>query len=133
MTPRASSRLLRLGETLPAAGTGDWTLQRVRGSWIRLVGPSLASRILPLAVRRNVLVLGCPDPAYLTSLRQSADATWPELQARIQRFTGWRPAAVQVEPCDPPAPEPAPAPSPDPLAEVLRRYRRKDPLDSRRQ
>ncbi len=79
-------------------------------------------------------MLGCADPAFLSSLRQSAATSWPELQARIQRLTGLRLAAVQVEPCDP-APLPSePSVPEDAFAEVLKRYRGqgKEPLDSRR-
>lgn len=123
-------RLRRLGETLP----GAVGLDRLRGAWSRLVGPALAERVRPLAVRRGVLVLGCPDPAFLSSLRLSAATSWPELQARIQRLTGLRLAAVQVEPCDPEQPPPEPLATEDAFAEVLRRYRGKgkEPLDSRR-
>lgn len=121
-------RLLRLGEALP----GGIGLDRLRGAWTRLVGPALAQRVRLLALRRGVLVLGCPDPALLSSLRQSAAGSWPELQVRIQRLTGLRLTSVQVEPCDPePPPSPSPAPT-DPFAEVLKRYRAhgKEPLDS---
>ena len=127
-------RLRRLGEAKSGSGVGAWSVQRLRGAWRRLVGPALADRARPLAIRRGILVLGCSDPALLSSLRQSAATAWPELRSRIERLTRLKLAGVQVEPCDPeePAP-PIPAPA-DPFAEVLKRYRArtKEPLDSRR-
>lgn len=132
---RKPGGLRRLGERVSAAGAGPWLLARLAGAWDRLLGPTVAPRLVPLAVRKGILVLGCPDPAYLSSLRASAAQTWPELRARIHRFTGLSLAGVRVEPCDPgAAPPPPPAPPADPFAEVLRRYRalRKEPLDSSR-
>lgn len=127
---RRAGVLRRLGETLPGAAGMD----RLRGAWTRLVGRALAEHVRPLAVRRGTLVLGCTDPALLSSLRTSAARSWPELQGRIQRLTGLHLAGVLVEACDPdPASEAHPAPE-DAFAEVLKRYRTagKEPLDSRR-
>lgn len=131
---RKIGRLQRLSEAIPGPSIGTWAVDKLHAAWKRLVGPTLADHARPLAVRRRILVLGCTDPALLSSLRQSAATAWPELQTRIQRLTGLKLEGVQVEPCDPlePVPEkPAPA---DAFAEVLNRYRSlaKEPLDSRR-
>jgi len=123
-----TGRLRRLGEALAAAGT----VERLQGAWKHVVGAALAERARPLAIRRRVLVLGCSDPALLSSLRHSVAAVWPELRLRIERLTGLKLAAVQVEPCDPEVPPPPRPVVADPFAEILKRYRAKEPLDYRR-
>lgn len=126
--------LRKLAESIARPSSGTWNVERLRGAWKHLVGPSLAEKARPLAIRKGVLVLGCSDPALLSSLRQSSALAWPELQARIERLTRLKLAGVKVEPCDPQQPEPAKPVPADAFAEVLKRYRSlgKDPLDSRR-
>ena len=112
-----------LRETLPGQDADQAAEARLRPAWTQLLGPAMAQRALLLRVRRGALVLGCPDPALLSGLRQSVTTAWPDLRARIQRLTGISLATVQVTPCDhAPAAPPAPKPE-DPLAEVLRLYR----------
>jgi hypothetical protein len=125
--------LRRLGEAVQPSTT-EWSVDRLSRAWRRLVGSALAAQARPLAIRRGVLVLGCSDPALLSSLRQSATRVWPELRERIERLTRLKLSAIKVEPCDPEPPKP-PDPVPgDAFAEVLERYRclGKEPLDSRR-
>ena len=132
MIKRGSLR--KLADVISRPASGTWNVERLQGAWKRLVGSALAEQARPLAIRRGVLVLGCSDPALLSSLRQSSALAWPELKARIERLTRLKLAGVKVEPCDPQQPEPAkPAPA-DPFVEVLKRYRSlgKDPLDSHR-
>jgi hypothetical protein len=128
-----AGRLRRLGEALPGAAATA-TVDRLKGAWKQVVGAALAEHARPVAIRRRILVLGCTDPAILSSLRLSVSAAWPELQSRIERLTGLKLAAVQVEPCDPEAPAPPRPMAADPFAEILKRYRAraKEPLDSRR-
>lgn len=129
MKPPAGLR--HLAEALPGSGS-QAAERRLRAAWPQLLGPAMAQCTCLLSARSGRLVLGCWDPALLSGLRQSAQAVWPELQARILRMTGLRFRGIQVDPCDPPVPE-APAAIPtDPLSAVLKRYRRlsKDPFTS---
>jgi len=92
----------------------------------------MSQRTCLLRARKGRLVLGCWDPALLSGLRQSAQAVWPELKARIHRMTGLAFNTVQVEPCDPPLPEPPASQPEDPLKAVLERFRqlRRPPFTS---
>ncbi len=121
-----------LAEALPEAGAHQAAEHRLRLAWPQLLGPAMAQCTCLLSARKGRLVLGCWDPALLSGLRQSAQAVWPDLQARIHRMTGLRFSGIQVDPCDPPIPEPPTTTPPDPLSAVLRRYRRlaKDPFTS---
>jgi hypothetical protein len=98
------------------------------------VGAALAEQVRPMAIRRGILVLGCHDPAFLSSVRASVEVVWPDLQTRIQRLASLRLSWVRVEPCDPPEPAPVQPAWADAFAEVLKRYRThaKEPLDSHR-
>lgn len=121
---RRAAGLRPLAEALPGADAHRAAEERLRRGWPQLLGPSMAPRTCLLSARRGRLVLGCWDPALLSGLRQSIQAVWPDLQARVLRMTGLRLSSAQVEPCDPPPPAPpVPAPEADPLAAVLRRYR----------
>lgn len=128
------SLLRTLAEAIPAAEGHRGTEYRLRLAWPQLLGPAMAQRTCLLSAQRGRLVVGCWDPALLSGLRQSAQAVWPELQARIQRMTALRFHAIQVDPCDPPRPadQTPPAAPEDALAAVLRRYRQlaKDPFTS---
>jgi hypothetical protein len=90
-----------------------------------VVGPALVNYTRPLRVRRGTLVMGCWKPELVPSLRKSAEAVWPEIQARIERLLKLTLQRVEVLPCDPPQKaEPAPpAPPRDALAAVLRKLR----------
>lgn len=131
-TGKGTGRLRRLAEAVQDPSASAWAVERLQGAWTRLVGPTLADHARLLAIRKGILVLGCADPALLSSLRQSATTTWPELRSRIERLTGLKLAGIKVEPCDSEPPEPKAAAPTDAFAEVLKRYRLKEPLDSRR-
>lgn len=98
---------------------------RLAHAWPLVVGPALVNYTRPLRVRRGTLVMGCWKPELVPSLRKSAEAVWPEIQARIERLLKLTLQRVEVLPCDPPQKaEPAPpAPPRDALAAVLRKLR----------
>lgn len=75
---------------------------RLRRAWDFLVGPSLADRTCLLRFRNGVLVMGTWDLGRLPSLRQAAEATWPQVQARLQASLRLRAERIEVLPCDPP-------------------------------
>jgi hypothetical protein len=96
------------------------TEARLRGAWTLVVGPALARRTRLLRVRRGILVVGAWDLVRIQALRQAAAAAWPEVRARLRRFTGIELAGLEVEPCDPPpAVAPVPEKPADPLAALL--------------
>ena len=128
-------QLRPLAEAVSKAEAHFAAESRLRKTWPQLLGPAMASHTCLLSARKGCLVIGCWDPALLSGLRQSAQAVWPELQARILRMTALRFNSIQVDPCDPPSPPAIPAKAhEDPLSAVLRRYRKlaKDPFTSRK-
>ena len=98
---------------------------RLAQAWPLVVGPALVNYTRPLRVRRGTLVLGCWKPELVPSLRKSAEAVWPEIQARIARLLKLDLQRIEVLPCDPPVKEEPPLPSPpqDSLAAVLCKLR----------
>ncbi len=97
--------------------------QRLARCWSLVVGPALVKHTRLLRISRRKLVIGCWDTSLMSSLRLSAEATWPQVQARLERFLKLRLAGMEILPCDPPAPIPEPKPVPeDPLLAVLQRY-----------
>lgn len=76
----------RLGSPPPAA------LAVVFGRWEEIVGPALAGRCRPLAVRRDVLVVAVAEPALATEVRYRAAS----LLARAAELAGG-PVATTVE------------------------------------
>jgi len=78
--------------------------ERLKGAWTLVVGSVLAKRTRLIRVRRGILVIGVWDLGSVQALRQAAAAAWPEVRARLRRFTGVELAGLEVEPCDPPAP-----------------------------
>ncbi len=99
--------------------------ERLAAAWPLVVGAGLAGRTRLLRVRRGVLVLGAWDVASILPLRQAAEAAWPEVRARVRRFTGLDLAGLVVEPCDPPPPPEARAASSDPLRALVGLLRRR--------
>jgi hypothetical protein len=94
--------------------------ERLRSAWSLVVGLALSKRTRLVRVRRGILVVGAWDLARIQALRAAAAAAWPEVRARVRRFTGIDLAGLEVEPCDAPPADPVPAgPSPDPLAALL--------------
>ena len=96
---------------------------RVRKAWPFIVGPALVPHTRLLRVRHQTLVVGCWTTEVISNLRQSAEATWPQLQARLERLLGLKLRHLEIVPCDPPEPSPVKDPVADPLAAVLQRFR----------
>ena len=85
------------------------TEARLRRSWLLVVGPSLVHNTRLLRAHRGTLLVGCWHPEIIPSLRQSAAATWPQLQARLENLWKLKFQRLEIVPCDPPEPE-TPAP-----------------------
>lgn len=97
---------------------------RLVKAWPLLVGPALVKHTRLLRVHHRTLVMGCWKPELVPNLRKSAEAVWPEIQARLERLLKLKLQKIEVLPCDPPGEEPAAAAPPaDPLAAVLRKLR----------
>lgn len=99
------------------------TETRVARIWPLLVGPVLVHHTRLISVRQRTLVLGCWQTEVITSLRQSAEATWPQVQARLERLLGLQLLRLEIVPCDPPEPRAEKLPVADHLESVLRKYR----------
>ena len=96
---------------------------RVARIWPLLVGPVLVRHTRLIRIRQWTLVLGCWKTEMIPSLRQSAEMTWPQVQARLERLLGLTFRRMEIVPCDPPEPAPERPPVADPLEAVLRKYR----------
>ena len=107
----------------PRASADARAEARIARVWPLIVGPVLVRHTRLLRVRNRTLVLGCWKLEAMASLRQSAEATWPQVQERLERLLGLKLQRLEVIPCDPPEASPASAPISDPLAAVLRTYR----------
>ena len=97
---------------------------KIRRAWGLSVGPSMQRHTVFLRLVQGRLVIGAWNLAMIPSLRISAEAAWPQLKARLERFTGLRLTRLELVPTDPPEP-PVPPPSKpvDAFAEVLARLR----------
>lgn len=97
------------------------TEARLRKSWLLVVGATLVNQTRLIRAHRGTLVVGCWHPDVIPSLRQSAQETWPQIQARLERLWKLRFQHLEIVPCDPPEPEAIPEPRSgrDPLEEVL--------------
>jgi hypothetical protein len=96
---------------------------RLIRAWGLVVGPALVRHTRLIRLRNRTLVMGCWKIEVISSLRQSLEAVWPEVQARIERLLKQKVQKVEILPCDPPE---APAPKPvaqDPLEAVLLKLR----------
>jgi hypothetical protein len=106
---------------------------RLRRSWLLVVGPTLVNQTRLVRARKGILVVGCWWPEIIPSLRQSAEAVWPEVRGRLQRLWKLTFHRLEIVPCDPPGPEPGRPPrrdpdrdpDRDPLREVLELLRRR--------
>jgi len=98
---------------------------RLVKAWALVVGPALVKHTCLLRVRNRTLFMGCWKPEIIPNLRKSAEAVWPEIQARLQRLTRIHLQKIEVLPCDAPEVQVVlpPAPPADPLAAVLTRLR----------
>lgn len=112
---RRPPRLVPLGARLP----DQQAEARIRQAWPFLVGPTLTDCTHPLRFHRGVLVVGCWDLTRIAALRDSIEAVWPQLRARIKRALQLELMGLQVQPCDPPPPAPPPQADPDPLRRAL--------------
>ena len=103
---------------------------RLRRAWDFLVGPALADRTRLLSFRHGVIAMGTWDLGRLPSLRQAAQATWPQVQARLAAALRLHAERIEVLPCDPPEPEKRASTAPsrpttfDELLDALQRPRR---------
>lgn len=99
------------------------TETRVARVWPLLVGSVLMHHTRLIRIRQRTLVLGCWKTEVITDLRSSAQATWPAVQARLERMLGLKLLRLEIVPCDPPESMPAKPPVTDHLESVLRKYR----------
>ena len=99
------------------------TEARVARIWPLLVGPVLVRHTRLIRIRQRTLVLGCWQTDVIASLRQSAAATWPQVQARLERLLGLQLQRLEIVPCDPPEPPKEQRIVADHLEAVLRKYR----------
>lgn len=95
---------------------------KVRLAWSLSVGASLQRHTVFLRLVQGRLVIGAWDLAMIPSLRVSAEATWPQVKDRLERFTGLRFTSLELVPTDPPLKMAAPSPKPkNAFAQVLTR------------
>ena len=76
---------------------------KIRRAWSLTVGPSLLRHTVFLRFVQGRLVIGAWDLAMIPSLRIAAEAIWPQLKERLQRFTGLRFTRIELVPTNPPA------------------------------
>ena len=101
------------------------TEARLRRSWLLVVGATLVNQTRLIRAHRGTLLVGCWHSEVIPSLRQSAQDTWPQIQARLERLWNLKFQRLEIVPCDPPEPEiKAPrAPEVDSFEEVLKLFR----------
>lgn len=76
--------------------------KRLSRSWILVVGPILVHQTCLIRIHRGTMLIGCWHYDIMSSLRQSAEITWPQIKARIKRLWKIHLHSVEVVPCDPP-------------------------------
>jgi len=121
----------RRGELVPlrmaaldARGAAEARMEaKVARAWHYIVGPALVPHTRLIRIRQQTLVVGCWTTDVMSNLRQSAEATWPQVQARLERLLGLKLRRLEIVPCDPPEPRQERLPAPDPLEAVLKRLR----------
>jgi hypothetical protein len=96
---------------------------RVARVWPLIVGPALVRHTKLIRIRQQTLVMGCWQTDVMASLRQSAEVTWPQVQARLERLLRLKLQRVEIVPCDPPEPQREKPAIPDSFESVLRKYR----------
>ena len=98
---------------------------KIRRAWSLSVGPSLQRHTIFLRLVQGRLVVGAWDLAMIPSLRISAEATWPQLKARLEHLTNLRLTRLELVPTNPPEPPIPHPPKPmDAFAEVLDHLRK---------
>lgn len=99
---------------------------KIRRAWGLSVGFSLQRHTVFLHWVQGRLIIGAWDLAMIPSLRVAAEVTWPQLNDRLERFTGLRFTRLELVPTNPPEPSIPPPPKPkDAFAQVLTRLRHK--------
>jgi hypothetical protein len=114
--------LSALGRTPDRAAQAEARVEaRLKRAWLLVVGPTLVHQTRLLRAHRGILVVGCWHGDVIPSLRLSAEAIWPQLQARLDRLWKLKFVRMEIVPCDPPEPVPVPASRgvADPFKEVL--------------
>ena len=86
------------------------TEARLRKSWLLVVGSTLVNQTRLIRAHRGTLLVGCWHSEVIPSLRLSAQAAWPQIQARLERLWKLKFQRLEIVPCDPPEPEAAVAP-----------------------
>ncbi|MGA2081683.1 MAG: DciA family protein [Holophaga sp.] len=126
MKPRGGRGLAPLGAPARHPDRTAQAEDRLRRSWLLVVGPTLVNQTRLVRSSRGILVVGCWHPDLIPSLRLSAAAIWPQLRERLDRLWKLKFNRLEIVPCDPPEPEPPrPRPAPaDPLQAVLDLLRR---------
>jgi hypothetical protein len=98
---------------------------KMRRAWGLTVGPALQRQTIVLHLVQGRLVVGAWELAMIPSLRVSAEATWPQLKARLERLTGLRLTRLELVPTNPPEPTISQPPkSVEAFAEVLTRLQK---------
>lgn len=93
---------------------------KLRRAWGLSVGPALQRHTVVLRLVQGRLVVGAWEVAMIPSLRVSAEASWPQLKARLERLTGLRLTRLELVPTDQPkSSTPAPQKTIEAFAEVL--------------
>ena len=130
MTPgRGGAGLVPLAALDRRMDRGALAEARLRRSWLLVAAPVLVNQTRLVRARRGVLVVGCWHPEVIPSLRQSAEAVWPEVRGRLERFWKLKFHRMEIVPCDPPEPAAVqprrPEADRDPFQEVLELLRRR--------
>jgi hypothetical protein len=126
MRRSASRGLVPLGAAARQPDRTALAEAQLRRSWLLVVGPALVDQTRLLRAHKGILVVGCWRPDLVPSLRQAAEAIWPQLRERLERLWKLKFQRMEIVPCDPPESEtPAPPRSrSDPLLAVLEHLRR---------
>jgi len=82
---------------------------RLRRAWLLVVGPALVHQTRLIRAHRGTLLVGCWHAEVIPTLRKTAEAIWPQLQARLERLWQLKFLRLEIVPCDPPEPETPPA------------------------
>ena len=124
MKPRGGTGLAPLAASVRKTDRTAQAEDRMRRSWLLVVGPTLVNHTRLVRSSRGILVVGCWRPDLIPSLRLSAQAIWPQLRERLERMWKLKFQRFEIVPCDPPEPSrPRPTPA-DPLQAVLDHLRR---------
>jgi hypothetical protein len=76
--------------------------ERLKQSWMLVVGPTLVHQTCLIRIHRGTMLIGCWHYNIISSLRQSAKVTWPQIQARLLHLWKIKLYGIEIVPCDPP-------------------------------